>query len=178
MLLTTEIICLIVEHLPLNEQWKLIVSFQLPMKRQILQQFSELSMDSASKNGHLSLLDFWKNSGLELKWSEKAMDDAKNIRILNWWKHSGLELKYSQNAMDHSQNTCILNWWRGSGLELKYSKNILKMHQKEKKIFNWWKKSGLVYEEAESFEIDPAFFQTMMSMFNLSQTYQTNGNQW
>lgn len=50
-----------------------------------------LATDASGFN-HVAVLEWWlQQSGLELKWSEYAMDRAfKNghISVLNWWKHS------------------------------------------------------------------------------------------
>jgi len=49
------------------------------------------------------------------------MDDADDVNILEWWKNSGLEIKYTYYAM-HRASFCgyieILEWWRISGGEL------------------------------------------------------------
>ncbi len=44
------------------------------------------------------------------------MDNAKSVEILEWWKSSGMELKYTSNAMDYANSVEILEWWESSGL--------------------------------------------------------------
>lgn len=44
-------------------------------------------------------MDWWATSGLELKYTYKAMEYAVNylrIDMLLWWKNSGLKVKYSE----------------------------------------------------------------------------------
>ena len=90
-----------------------------------------MDMDYASAKGYEKLLQLWKDSGLELKYSNCAMDWASengHKTILQWWKDSGLGLKYSYYAMDWiSANGYekILQWWKDSGLELKYSDDAM-----------------------------------------------------
>ncbi|KAI9319528.1 hypothetical protein DFJ73DRAFT_635321, partial [Zopfochytrium polystomum] len=45
------------------------------------------------------------------------------VDVLQWWKDSGLKIKYDAGAMDEasaSGDTAVLQWWKESGLELRY----------------------------------------------------------
>ncbi|KAI9215993.1 hypothetical protein BC828DRAFT_409924 [Blastocladiella britannica] len=70
-------------------------------------------MDWASKNGHVNVLDWWRNSGLKLQYSYQAMDWASangHVNVLDWWRDSGLELKYTHQAMDDASMNSHTNF--------------------------------------------------------------------
>jgi hypothetical protein len=70
-------------------------------------------MDWASQYGHVAVLEWWKNSGLECKWSKDAMDWASccgHVAVLEWWKNSGLECKWSK-SVDYEKKT-VREWWK------------------------------------------------------------------
>jgi len=103
----------------------------------------------ASEYGNVNFLDWWFNSGLELRYHGKALDIAlhkNHINVLEWWKKSGLLLKCSDNLSPYyavkSHNFEILEWWKNSGLSLDplYNKMMLYGHIN---VLDWWKNSGL-----------------------------------
>ena len=49
------------------------------------------------------------------------------IDVLNWWLNSGLELKYSDNVADKAlakNRTNVLNWWLDADLFEKIDQSI------------------------------------------------------
>ena len=52
-------------------------------------------LDITSKNGHIFVLDWFKNSGLEFKYDDAINDASQNghIAVLDWFKNSDFEVK-------------------------------------------------------------------------------------
>ncbi|KAI8799661.1 hypothetical protein BJ742DRAFT_129037 [Cladochytrium replicatum] len=106
-----------------------------------------ISLDVPSARGHLKVLEWCRACGMELCWTERAMDEAskaKHIDVLEWWRTCGLELKYSVDAMDGPSTAGyvnVLEWWRYSGLPLKYSGNAMDgaSRNSDVKVLDWWK---------------------------------------
>ena len=93
----------------------------------------EKYIDNICAIGDVKFLEWWKNSGLPLKYTTNSMDNASHnghINVLDWWLKSGLELKYTNSALDNvlsskinvlSSKIDVIMWWLNSDLELKIS---------------------------------------------------------
>jgi hypothetical protein len=114
-------------------------------------------VEYASKYGHVEVLEWFKNSGYEFKYSAYAITAASengHIQVLEWFKNSGYKFKYNVWAIiwasgyGHIQ---VLEWFKNSGYKFKYLKRalttnfirILKFygnHINIKKLIKWSKK--------------------------------------
>jgi len=109
----------------------------------------------ASGGGHVDALEWWKSSGLELKYSSDAMywaSENGHVDVLEWWKSSGLPLKYTMCAINHASrcgHVDVLEWWKNSGLDLKYDERSMDYASRNGhvSVLEWWlrvhKSSGL-----------------------------------
>ncbi|KAI8804847.1 hypothetical protein BJ742DRAFT_741798 [Cladochytrium replicatum] len=55
--------------------------------------------------------------GMNARWTTRA--SLGRVRLLDWWRSSGFELKYTRFAMDfasESGSVKVLDWWRASNL--------------------------------------------------------------
>jgi hypothetical protein len=103
------------------------------------------------KRGKVDILEWWKNSGLELKYDESALyltSGAGHINVLEWWQNSGLELKYDKDVLNMASRDGkveVLEWWKKSGLKLKYDESVLNFASVNGSIsvLEWFKNSGL-----------------------------------
>ena len=67
---------------------------------------------NACKHAHIEILNWFKNSGLELKYSDGALDwVSKNghVDVLNWFKNSGFEFKYSDWVINFASRNNHIN---------------------------------------------------------------------
>lgn len=112
------------------------------------------AIDGASRNGQVTSLDWWINSGLPLEYTETALEyaSAKNrIAVLEWWKRqnqlTGLPLKIGR-VMDMASTAGhveALEWWATSQFEPKYDRHALQHASCHGKIevLQWWLGSGM-----------------------------------
>jgi len=120
------------------------------------------TINGASAKGCLHVLEWWKNSRLELKYDRDAIYCASMnglLKVLEWWKNSGLELKYDlendigleyeiDSVIDYASKNHhpnVLEWWKNSGLKLKYTSETIDkaFESRNSTSIRWWLSSGL-----------------------------------
>jgi hypothetical protein len=112
------------------------------------------AIDSASRGGQVTSLDWWLSSGLPFEYTEAALEyaSARNkIAVLAWWqaqhKKTGLPLKINR-VMDMAStagHVKVLEWWAASQLDFKYDRHALHHASCHGKVdvLQWWLGSGL-----------------------------------
>jgi hypothetical protein len=80
-------------------------------------------------NGHIKVLEWFKNSGYEFKYDKYAINRASlhgRIQVLEWFKNSGYEFKYDEDVINMASYygyIKVLKWFKRSGYKFKYNKN-------------------------------------------------------
>lgn len=96
------------------------------------------AMDGASRAGFISVLEWWRTSGLELRYTERALEAASaegRVAVLEWWKRA--------STTSPATNTTTL--------PLKVGKSVLLAAQSGRaESVAWWDASGIPYSHAES----------------------------
>ena len=82
---------------------KLYIDIKEILKKESFQSLIADTVCMACKYCSIALLEWFKNSGYEFKYTSDAIDSASengHIAILQWFKNSGYEFKYTSNAIE------------------------------------------------------------------------------
>lgn len=98
------------------------------------------SMDGASRAGFIDVLEWWRTSGLELRYTERALESASaegRVDVLNWWKKAAetasracpLPLKVGKSVLLAAQSgrTASLAWWDASGIPYTHAESVARI---------------------------------------------------
>ncbi|KAL3421618.1 phosphopantothenoylcysteine decarboxylase (flavoprotein) [Phlyctema vagabunda] len=127
------------------------------------------AIDGASKSGFVHVLDWWRKSGLPLKYSETALEQASakgHILVLEWWKqasmplgtyHVDLETRKSQGSLTPDTEPPTTTTTSSSStdvqpaLRLLPGKSLLAAAQHNQAlVIRWWDDSGIPLSHSES----------------------------
>ncbi|KAI8815339.1 putative ankyrin repeat protein [Cladochytrium replicatum] len=78
--------------------------------------YSFAAIDNASANGNVDALEWWKSSGLELKWSLAATSRDGHVKVFDWCHSNGLAWRFNLlfNVASRDGRGDILYWWKNS----------------------------------------------------------------
>lgn len=98
------------------------------------------AMDGASRAGFVNVLEWWRTSGLELKYTERALESASaegHVAVLDWWKHASfnappshpIPLKVGKSVLLAAQSgrTASLAWWDASGIPYSHAESVARI---------------------------------------------------
>lgn len=107
-------------------------------------QYDNESIDGASKNGYVHVLEWWHRSGLPLKYSTAALEQASakgHIHVLEWWREASLQdpsitLKPGKAILAGAQygQLDVIRWWDGSGLVFGHEEGVCKTASRYDKV--------------------------------------------
>jgi len=95
------------------------------------------SVDGASKNGHVRILDWWwRHSGFPLRYTEAALEQASangHLLVLEWWRDAAAQddkvvLRPGRSLLWATQfgQADVLRWWDASGIPLAHGDGVAK----------------------------------------------------
>ncbi|KAH0491574.1 hypothetical protein TgHK011_002999 [Trichoderma gracile] len=92
------------------------------------------AIDGASKNGHVHILQWWKESGFPLLYTESSLEHASSnglISVLDWWRNAAavdpnivLEPGRSLLWAASKGREEVLRWWHASGVYAEYAGGV------------------------------------------------------
>lgn len=98
------------------------------------------ALDSASRAGYVHVLEWWRKSGLPLRYTEKALESASaegQTTVLDWWKRTSesspkydpVPLKVGKSALLAAQSgrTNSLAWWDKSGIPYSHTDSVARI---------------------------------------------------
>ncbi|KAL4885656.1 hypothetical protein BJY04DRAFT_205373 [Aspergillus karnatakaensis] len=116
------------------------------------------AMDGASRAGFINVLEWWRTSGLELRYTERALEAASaegRVDVLDWWKRAAalaprtqpLSLKVGKSVLLAAQSgrTASLAWWDASGIPYTHAESVARIastHGHVHVLDFWYKLKG------------------------------------
>lgn len=152
------------------EWWK--QHLRLPGHPEPHRHYGPEAVDGASRQGFIEVLDWWRRSGLCMKYTETALEQASArgfIHILEWWKAASLHTSGYGHAVDEGRSgvkrsntgttspacedasgTLTPSTTSSHALRLKVGKSILTAAQHgHANVVRWWVDSGIPFSHEE-----------------------------
>ncbi|KAL4780441.1 hypothetical protein BJX76DRAFT_47689 [Aspergillus varians] len=98
------------------------------------------AVDGASRAGFVDVLEWWRISGLELRYTERALESASaegRVAVLDWWKKAAatasrappVSLKVGKSVLLAAQSgrTASLAWWDASGIPYTHAESVARI---------------------------------------------------
>ncbi|KAB5566416.1 hypothetical protein GE09DRAFT_1106664 [Coniochaeta sp. 2T2.1] len=100
-------------------------------------QYDAEAMNGASAKGFVHVLEWWRCSGLPLKYTEAALEQASSkghLHVLEWWREASLQdpsivLKPGRSLLGAAQwgQLAVIRWWEESGIAAGHHEHLCKM---------------------------------------------------
>lgn len=116
------------------------------------------AIDGASRAGFVTVLEWWRTSGLPLKYTERALESASaesRVNVLEWWKNASanaplanpIPLKVGKSVLLAAQSgsTASLAWWDASGIPYTHTESVARIastHGHVKVLDLWYRLKG------------------------------------
>lgn len=129
------------------------------------------TLDGASRQGFIDVLDWWKKSGLTLVFTEAALEQASSaghIEVLEWWRELSQRHQHASNPDDESKpirlkpgksicyasqsgNADVVRWWVNSGIPFPHEDSVAKLasthgHVEVLKVWHAVKGSKMIFD--------------------------------
>jgi hypothetical protein len=100
-------------------------------------QYDTEALNGASAKGFVHVLEWWRRSGLPLKYTEAALEQASSkghLHVLAWWREASLQdpsivLKPGRSLLGAAQwgQLAVIRWWEDSGIAAGHNEHVCKM---------------------------------------------------
>lgn len=98
------------------------------------------AVDGASRAGFTDVLEWWRTSDMEMRYTERALESASaegRVSVLEWWKNASasappsnpLPLKVGKSVLLAAQSgrTASLAWWDASGIPYSHAESVARI---------------------------------------------------
>jgi len=114
-------------------------------------QYDTEALNGASGRGFIQVLEWWRRSGLPLKYTEAAFEGASSkghLHVLEWWREAFIQdptiaPKPGRALLAAAQwgQTAVMRWWEDSGIPVDYQDAVCKMASRwgQVKVLDLWR---------------------------------------